>query len=155
MGAVNRESVAEGSSLRLVDEFAAFGPMYLKWVRSRLQDSGMTYARMRLLGALHCNGPQIMSSISDELGVTRRNVTALVDALEEEELVRRKPHPTDRRATIIEMTGRGARTMDRIYDEYRAAVAELFAELGGEDRRELTRMLGALREALRREGISG
>jgi DNA-binding MarR family transcriptional regulator len=147
--------VVEGSSLRLVDEFAAFGPLYMKWVRSRLQDGRMTYARMRLLGALHCNGPQIMSSISDELGVTRRNITALVDALEEEGLVRRKPHPTDRRATVIEMTGRGERTMDSIYDEHRAAVAELFAELDEEDRRELTRMLGALREALRREGICG
>ena len=154
MGAVNRESVA-GSSLRLVDEFAAFGPLYLKWVRSRLQDEGITYARMRLLGALHCKGPQIMSSISDELGVTRRNVTALVDRLEEEGLVRRKPHPTDRRATVIEMTGRGERTMDSIYDEHRAAVAELFEELGGEDQRELSRMLGTLREALKREGICG
>ena len=152
---MNRESVAEGSSLRLVDEFAAFGPLYMKWVRSRLQDGGMTYARMRLLGALHCNGPQIMSSISDELGVTRRNVTALVDALEEEGLVRRQPHPTDRRATVIEMTGRGERTMDSIYDEHRAAVAELFAELDGEDQRELSRMLGVLRGAMRREGICG
>jgi DNA-binding MarR family transcriptional regulator len=150
--AVNRESVA-GSSLRLVDEFAAFGPLYLKWVRSRLQDGGMTYARMRLLGALHCNGPQIMSSISDELGVTRRNITALVDALEEEGLVRRKPHPTDRRATVIEMTGQGERTMDRLYDEHRAAVAELFDVLGAEDQGELTRMLGTLRAALKREGI--
>ena len=141
--------------MRLVDEFAAFGPMYLKWVRSRLQDSGMTYARMRLLGALHCNGSQIMSSISDELGVTRRNITALVDALEEEGLVRRKPHPTDRRATIIEMTGRGELTMERVYDEHRLAVAGLFAGLGEEDRKELTRMLGVLREALRREGICG
>ena len=155
MGAVNRESVVEESSLRLVDEFAAFGPLYMKWVRSRLQDGGMTYARMRLLGALHCNGPQIMSSISDELGVTRRNVTALVDALEEEGLVRRQPHPTDRRATVIEMTGRGERTMDSIYDEHRAAVAELFAELDGEDQRELSRMLGVLRGAMRREGICG
>jgi DNA-binding MarR family transcriptional regulator len=155
VGAMNRESVAEGSSLRLVDEFASFGPLYMKWVRSRLQDRGMTYARMRLLGALHCSGPQIMTSISDELGVTRRNVTALVDALEEEGLVRRKPHPTDRRATVIEMTARGERTMDRIYDEHRAEVADLFAELGEEDRDELARMLGALREALRREGICG
>src|SRR5918997_537571 len=153
MDTVNPGPVAEESSLRLVDEFAAFGPAYMKWVKSRLQDRGMTYARMRLLGALHCNGPQIMSSISDELGVTRRNITALVDALEEERLVRRKPHPTDRRATVIEMTGRGERTMDSIYDEHRAAVAELFAELDEEDRRELTRMLGALREALRRVGI--
>jgi DNA-binding MarR family transcriptional regulator len=152
---VNRESVVGGTSLRLVDEFAAFGPLYMKWVRSRLQDRGMTYARMRLLGALHCNGPQIMSSISDELGVTRRNVTALVDALEEEGLVRRKPHPTDRRATVIEMTGRGERTMERLYDEHRAAVAGLFAELEEQDQRELSRILGALREALRREGICG
>jgi DNA-binding MarR family transcriptional regulator len=120
-----------------------------------LQDGGMTYARMRLLGALHCKGPQIMSSISDELGVTRRNVTALVDALEEEDLVRRKPHPTDRRATVIEMTDRGELTMDRIYDEHRIAVAELFAGLDEEDRGELTRMLGVLRGALRREGICG
>ena len=155
MDAIERETVVEESSLRLVDEFAAFGPLYLKWVRSRLQDGGMTYARMRLLGALHCKGPQIMSSISDELGVTRRNVTALVDALEEEGLVRRKPHPTDRRATVIEMTNRGELTMDRLYDEHRIAVAELFAGLKEEDRKELTRMLRLLRGALRREGICG
>jgi DNA-binding MarR family transcriptional regulator len=155
LGTINRETVAEGSPLRLVDEFAAFGPLYLKWVRSRLQDREMTYARMRLLGALHCNGPQIMSSISEGLGVTRRNVTALVDALEEEGLVRRKPHPTDRRATVIEMTDRGELTMDRVYDEHRAAVAALFDGLDEEDRRELTRMLGVLREALRHEGICG
>ena len=155
MDAVERETVVEGSSLRLVDEFAAFGPLYLKWVRSRLQDGGMTYARMRLLGALHCKGPQIMSSISDELGVTRRNVTALVDALEEEGLVRRKPHSTDRRATVIEMTEGGEQTMDRLYDEHRAAVAGLFEGLDEKDRRELTRMLGVMRQTLRREGICG
>jgi DNA-binding MarR family transcriptional regulator len=96
-----------------------------------------------------------MSSISYELGVTRRNVTALVDALEEEGLVRRKPHPTDRRATVIEMTDRGEETMDHLYDEHRAAVAGLFTGLDEDDRRQLTRMLGSLREALRREGICG
>ena len=96
-----------------------------------------------------------MSSISDELGVTRRNVTALVDALEEEGLVRRKPHPTDRRATVIEMTGQGAETMERIYDEHRAEVAELFSGLTEENRRELVRVLGSLREALQREGVCG
>jgi len=96
-----------------------------------------------------------MSSISEELGVTRRNITALVDALEEEGLVRRKPHPTDRRATVIEMTVRGERTMDRIYDEHRAAVAGLFTDLDEEDQEDLMRMLGVLHEALRREGMCG
>ena len=146
------ETVGSGAvgdlSLRLVDEFAAFGPAYMRWVRSRMQEPGVSYARMRLLGALHCGGPKIMSGISDELGVTRRNITALVDALEEEGLVRRRPHPTDRRTTVIELTGEGARTMDTLYDEHRRSVAELFAELSDEDRRELVRLLGLLRGRL-------
>ncbi len=145
--------VVEDLALRLVDEFADFGPSYLKWVKSRLQDRGLTYARMRLLGALHCHGPQIMTSISDGLGVTRRNVTALVDALEEEGLVRRRPHPTDRRATVIELTPDGERITDGMYDKHREAVAELFLELSGEDQRELVRLLGLLHDALRREGF--
>jgi len=139
-------------SLRLVDEFAAFGPAYMKWVRSRMQEPGVSYARMRLLGALHCGRPKIMSCISDELGVTRRNITALVDALEEEELVRRLPHPPDRRATVIELTDEGARTMDTLYEKHRRAVAELFVGLAEEDRHELVRLLGLLREGLRGEG---
>jgi DNA-binding MarR family transcriptional regulator len=154
MDAVNSEPVAQGSALRLVDEFAAFGPCYMKWVRSRLGDCGVSYARMRLLGTLHCNGPQIMSDISDELGVTRRNVTALVDALEEEGLVRRMPHTTDRRATVIELTSRGAETTDSFYNGHRDAVAELFVNLSEDERRELVRLLGSLREALRSEGLS-
>ncbi len=142
-------------SLRLVDEFAAFGPAYMRWVRSRMQEPGVSYARMRLLGALHCGGPKIMSGISDELGVTRRNVTALVDALEEEGLVRRLPHPTDRRATVIELTGEGARTMETLYDEHRRSVAVLFAELSEGDRRELVRLLGLLRGRLQGDCCSG
>lgn len=54
----------------------------------------LTYARMRLLGTLHRNGSQIMSESNDDLGVARRNVTALVNTLEEEGLIRRRPHPT-------------------------------------------------------------
>ena len=154
MDAVGSKPVAGGTALQLVDEFAAFGPCYMKWVRSRLGEGGISYARMRLLGALHCGGPQIMSSISDELGVTRRNVTALVDALEEEGLVQRKPHPTDRRATIIELTEQGFETTNSMYEEHRAAVAALFADLSEEDRGELTRLLGSLREALRQKVIS-
>src|SRR4028119_1957619 len=96
------ETVGSGAvgdlSLRLVDEFAAFGPAYMKWVRSRMREPGVSYARMRLLGALHCGGPKIMSGISDELGVTRRNITALVDALGGGELGRRPAPPPLARA---------------------------------------------------------
>lgn len=140
--------------MRLVEEFATFGPAYMRWVKSRLREGGVSYARMRLLSALHCKGPQIMSCLSEGLGVTPRNVTALVDALEEEGLVGRRPHPKDRRATLIELTQKGARTCEEMWDEHQSAVAELFLNLSEEDRHELLRLLGTLRETLRREGIS-
>lgn len=143
----------EDLRVRLVDEFAAFGPAYLRWVKSRLQEGGISYARMRLLSALHCKGPQIMSTLSEGLGVTPRNVTALVDALEEEELVRRRPHPTDRRATVVELTPQGAQTCEDIYEEHQEAVSELFVDLSEDEQRELIRLLSTLRDVLRREGI--
>ncbi len=156
-GTVGRDAGASGEDLRLrlVEEFAAFGPAYMRWVKSRVRGGGITYARMRLLGVLHCRGPQIMSSLSGELGVTPRNVTALVDALEEEGLVRRSPHPTDRRATVVEMTPRGARACSERYEEHPAAVAEVFDVLSEEEQGELLRLLGVLQGALREKGISG
>ena len=145
----------EDLRLRLAGEFAAFGPAYMRWVKSRVPEGGVSYARMRLLSALRCGGPKIMSGLSGELGVTPRNVTALVDALEEEGLVRRSPHPTDRRATIIEMTPHGTRAWEGACEGHTEAVAEIFDDLSEEDRRELLRLLGEVRGALRRKGISG
>jgi hypothetical protein len=41
-----------------------------------------------------------------------------------------------------------------MYDEHREAVAELFGGLSEEDQRDLIRVLGRLRDALRGEGFS-
>lgn len=154
MGSVQEKVAAGELSLRLVDEFAGFGPAYRKWMESRLRGCGVSYARMRLLGALHCGGPQIMASISEGLGVTRRNVTALVDALEDEGLVRRTAHPTDRRATVIELTPAGLETAEGMWEGHREAAAELFEELSVGERRELLRLVGRLGERLRAEELA-
>lgn len=147
-------STGEHLGVQLVEEFAAFGPAYIRWVKSRLQEGSISYARMRLLYALRCKGAQIMSNLSEQLGVTPRNVTALVDALEEEGLVERQPHPTDRRATVIELTPKGAETCGGMYDEHQVAVSELFTELSENEQRELLRLLSSLRNTLQRKGIS-
>src|SRR6476620_8690822 len=65
---------------------------------------GLTYPRLRLLEVLHCQGPAKMKTLADGLGLSARNLTALADSLECEGLVRRVAHPTDRRATLLELT---------------------------------------------------
>src|SRR5919202_4091143 len=115
----NRRLDAEGPEGRLLARFATFIPAYRRWVGARLKERGIGYAWMRALGALHCGeGPIIMSDLGEELGVTPRNVTKLVDELEAEGLVRRLPHPSDRRATLLELTEQGRAKIAEGYAEY-------------------------------------
>ncbi|HEY9242735.1 MAG TPA: MarR family transcriptional regulator, partial [Streptosporangiaceae bacterium] len=92
--------------LALVAETARFAAAFLRWTEARAGD-GLPYTRLRLLQTLHCDGPAIMRNLGDQLGVSPRNMTAMVDALEEAGLVVRQPHPTDRRATLVELTPSG------------------------------------------------
>jgi DNA-binding MarR family transcriptional regulator len=138
---------------RLVQAFARFLPGYLRWSHSHPGREGLSYPRFRLLGVLHCRGPRIMSELSGELGVTARNVTALVDALEAEKLVERRPHPTDRRATVVALTGRGARTCATFWEQNLGAMSELFEELSERDQKELLRLLERLMGGLRERGF--
>jgi DNA-binding MarR family transcriptional regulator len=96
-----------------------------------------------------------MSGLGDELGVTPRNVTTLVDGLEAEGLVRRVAHPTDRRATVVEITPQGAEMASGLFASYTEKIAELFRDLPEGDRRDLVRIMEELLGALRRRGQEG
>jgi DNA-binding MarR family transcriptional regulator len=132
--------------------FPAFDHAFSRWAESLLESTGVSASRARLLGALHCKGPQIMCGLSDALGVTARNVTTLVDGLESEGLVRRAPHPTDRRATVIELTPEGFALAEKMLGPFHAQVTGLFRDLPEEDCRELVRLMEAVLAALRRRG---
>lgn len=147
------EQTAENLSPLLVEALARFDRAYSRWVEAPLQHSGLTYARIKLLGVLSRKGPQIMSALSDELVVTPRSITALVDALEDSGLVKRRAHPTDRRATIIELTPQGIETCDTMNGQHTAAVSELFSVLSTADQRELLRILSLLGTELERRGF--
>lgn len=147
---MTEQNSSETTSRRLVDAFAVFGPAYLRWVESRMRPSDLSFARMRALWVLHCSGPRMMSDLRRQLGVTPGNVTALTDALESEGLVRRLPHPTDRRATLVDLTPAGAAKCDDLYDAQLDAVGTLFDDLSLPDQLELLRLIEALVAGLER-----
>jgi DNA-binding MarR family transcriptional regulator len=72
---------------------------------------GLTDAKLLLLETLDCcaGGCAGLCSIGDEMGVSRPNVTKLVDGLERAGLVERTPHPTDRRRVQARLTESGRR----------------------------------------------
>jgi DNA-binding MarR family transcriptional regulator len=74
-------------------------------------------------------------------------VTALVDGLEAEGLVRRVPHSTDRRVTLVELTC-NSELVAAQFGAYQASVERLFAGLTVKDQRTLLRLLTTLHERM-------
>jgi DNA-binding MarR family transcriptional regulator len=141
----SKRDVAMGA---LIAEAGAFVDTFGRWAGRRAAEAGASVPRLRLLYSVHCHGPQKMADLADELAVTPRNVTALVDGLESEGLVRRVPHSTDRRITLVELTG-GADRVAGQFAEYQTAITDLFSGLSEADRGTLIRLLSALNDRMR------
>ncbi|GAB2661493.1 MarR family transcriptional regulator [Prescottella soli] len=115
-------------------------------VEETLKPFGLTFSRYELLTLLTFTrtGALPMAKASARLQVHPTSVTNAVDRLETAGLVRRVPHPTDRRATLVEITAEGRELSLRATEELNAKV---FAEPGlAPDRLDsLVRILAELR----------
>lgn len=74
-----------------------------------LEHLGLTPARATVVWQIHRRGPITQRALADHLDVTPRNVTGLVDGLEQTGFVTREPHPSDRRAILVTLTAQGRR----------------------------------------------
>ena len=137
---------------RLVKETADFAHAYVRWMDTN-DCERMSYPRLRLLEQLHCVGPNRMGALGDELGLTPRNMTALVDSMEQEGLVARKADPTDRRAVMVELTDLGLRTADDLLEPRIKELAALFDPLTSVDQERLLASLRILLDGLRERGV--
>ncbi len=133
---------------RLVAETARFTSAFLRWMEGRAC-GGLSYARLRLLQTLHCGGPAIMRDLGVQLGVSPRNMTAMVDALEDAQLVVRRPHPTDRRATLVELSPAGFREAEQALEPRLDSMAELFEGFSAAEQQAFADALARLGQAMR------
>jgi DNA-binding MarR family transcriptional regulator len=125
-----------------------FGPSWVRWLRGHVGEAGLSPERLHLLGALAAAGrPLIMREITTRLGTTPRAVTALVDALEGDGLVRRSAHPDDRRAVLVEPRPAGEQLLHSAGRGLTRAAA-LFDVLTPAEQRTLLELLGRLTAAL-------
>lgn len=133
---------------RLVQDTATFTRQYSRWVDAQARSDGLRMPSLRVLERLHCQGPAMMRTLADELDLSPRNVTALVDALEADDLVVRRPHPTDRRATIVELTAAGLTAADALIAPRILAMGSLFDVLDADECQVFTRAIQRLRDAM-------
>jgi DNA-binding MarR family transcriptional regulator len=105
---------------------------------------GMSFGRARAVRLL-ARGPMSMSQLAEALGIDKPNATVVVGNLEEQGLARRRPHPTDGRAKVVEATRRG-KELARRADAILATPPAGLSALGAEELATLRRLL---------EGVAG
>ncbi|HEX5225323.1 MAG TPA: MarR family transcriptional regulator [Solirubrobacteraceae bacterium] len=100
---------------------------------------GISFGRSRAVRRL-ARHPMSMRELADALEIDPPNATALVDELERPGLVRRRAHPTDRRARIVEATAKG-KTLARRADAILATPPPALLDLDEQQLRALSEML--------------
>ncbi len=142
-------NVIDNRRAALVDAFMELSPTWVKWVNSCLPLDAVSHARLRLLATLGRNGDQTMGQLATALGVTARRVTALVDAMEADGLVRRHSHPTDGRSTMVALTAEGSQSLAASGEQHQDAIAAVFGDLSSEDQAQLLTISRTLTTAMR------
>jgi DNA-binding MarR family transcriptional regulator len=103
---------------------------------------GVSFGRMRAVRRL-ARRPMSMSELAQALNIDKPNATTVVDDLEELGLVRRTPHPTDRRAKLVQTTEQGDKLAAKA-DEILGRPPQALADLGRDTLTELRQALSTV-----------
>jgi DNA-binding MarR family transcriptional regulator len=114
-------------------------------VRARLRrvagEHGLSLPQAMCLRFLGERGSCMAGDLAAELGATPGNVTAVLDRLEEQDLVVRRRSQEDRRSLRLELTPGGARLVRAFDAEAAAALDEAFGRLRPPELRTLVGLL--------------
>jgi DNA-binding MarR family transcriptional regulator len=102
---------------------------------------GISFGRTRALRRL-ARQPLSMGELAAALGIDPPNATVVVDDLESLGLARRRSHPTDRRARVVEATRKG-KEMARRADAILSTPPPALSALSTDDLEALRRILAS------------
>jgi DNA-binding MarR family transcriptional regulator len=105
---------------------------------------GLHPGQEALLLELARTGPMIQAQLSEALGCEPPSVTVMTRKLEASGHIRRKPAPSDKRASIVELTDSGNALVDHVKQLWCALAEETVAGLPAETVAELPGILRIL-----------
>lgn len=135
--------------ITVLDRLLEISELFQKDMARAFDGTPLTPARIRLLWELQHGGPSTQHTLATSLGVSPRNITGLVDALEAGGYVTRSPHPSDRRATIVSLAASAQRMMREMQREHAELSATLLDAVDAADRAALERGIDAIAARLR------
>ncbi|MCA0375666.1 MAG: MarR family transcriptional regulator [Gemmatimonadetes bacterium] len=116
-------------------------------VDDALNPFGLSASQYGVLDTLQQRGPVHQQELAEALGRSKAQMTAIIDALEHRELVRRERHAVDRRFISVHLTEAGRNVLAEATPARTEAIVALMRELSGDQRQRLTRLCRRLFDA--------
>ena len=112
----------------------------------RLEALKLTPPQAGILGVLGRASDLSQQALADILGMFPSRLVGLLDDLERAQLVERRPHPSDRRVSLLSLTPTGKKTLQAVGRVARQHEAELCAGLSSGEREMLEKLLVRIAE---------
>ncbi|MDZ7641751.1 MAG: MarR family transcriptional regulator [Desulfurivibrio sp.] len=106
-----------------------FYEKFSSWEHGVVKESGLTLPQMHTLELLGAAGDLRMTELAAKMGTTTGSLTVMVDRLEKNGLVARRPHETDRRSTRVGLTEEGARLFREHHELHTRLTQDIAAAL--------------------------
>jgi len=122
-----------------------------------LSSYGTRHGRFNLLMMLlKCaDGQATPAGLADKTGVTRATISGLLDGLEKDGLIERRPDPEDRRLIRVHLTAAGHSFLDKIRPGYCRWLSSIVEPLNEEERQQLVMLLEKIRTRLCELAVNG
>lgn len=111
-------------------------------------EAGPPLSQLTVLGHLMRRKALSTNDLAAAERVRPQSMTIIVRSLEEAGLVCRRPHPTDRRQMLIEMTPKGMQTLQDIFAIREDWLTTILQKLTETERRELKRGLALIERVI-------
>jgi DNA-binding MarR family transcriptional regulator len=133
---------------------ARMGMVAAKQFSERLEELGLNTRMWGSLNVLEAEGAITQHALGKCTGIDPSSMVSTIDELEDQGLVERQRHPTDRRAHALHITDKGRETLVRGRQLARGAQNDLLAPLSADERKQLHELLLRLALATREVGPS-
>jgi DNA-binding MarR family transcriptional regulator len=147
-GSAGTDPASADVAVSVVGRLFRLAPQLTDLLDLGAREYGMGFARGRVLWALQESGPVVMRALSQQLGISPRTVTGLIDALEADGWVTRSPHPDDRRATIISITPTAQAALSTLRSSYEELAHDLLVGIDPADLARCQSVLGTIQDRL-------
>lgn len=128
----------------ILDHLLHVSELFRRDMSRAFEGTRLTPTRVQALWLLQHGGPATQRELATAMEISARHISGIIDVLEADGYVTRAPHPTDRRATLVELTPSATAQMATMQREHAELSAALLDAVEPEDRASLERGVAAI-----------